>query len=174
MIYFSSTWAWNRQRGYRCSGLGGGTESCTRAPAPVASAQPSGGNSPGQGSTGAEAPPHPACSRVCSRGSHCGGKNQDSPDLAQTPLPLADPLALAILEPALRLFEVDPNPVLPWLVEAAEQLRAFCAYFLCDGHCQLNAKLSRIGKILDSLLSQNGVFGDVKGREISFDRRIIH
>jgi len=103
-----------------------------------------------------------------------GEKNQDSPDLAQTPLPLADPLALAILEPVLRLFEVDPNPVLPWLVEAAEQLRAFCAYFLCDGHCQLNAKLSRIGKILDSLLSQNGVFGDVKGREISFDRRIIH
>lgn len=42
------------------------------------------------------------------------------------------------------------------------------------GHCQLNAKLSRIGKILDSLLSQNGVFGDVKGREIFFDRRIIH
>src|SRR6266481_7038671 len=33
-----------------------------------------------------------------------------------------------------RVFEVDPNTVLQWLVEAAEQLRAFCAYFLCDLH----------------------------------------
>jgi transposase-like protein len=33
-----------------------------------------------------------------------------------------------------RVFEVDPNTVLQWLGEAAEQLRAFCAYFLCDVH----------------------------------------
>src|SRR5215475_13965119 len=33
-----------------------------------------------------------------------------------------------------RVFEVDPNTVLSWLVEAAEQLRAFSAYFLCDLH----------------------------------------
>ena len=33
-----------------------------------------------------------------------------------------------------RVFEVDPNTVLQWLVEVAEQLRAFCAYFLCDLH----------------------------------------
>jgi hypothetical protein len=33
-----------------------------------------------------------------------------------------------------RVFEVDPNTVLRWLVEAAEQLRAFSAYFLCDIH----------------------------------------
>jgi len=33
-----------------------------------------------------------------------------------------------------RVFEVDPNTVLQWLVEAAEHLRAFCAYFLCDLH----------------------------------------
>jgi IS1 family transposase len=33
-----------------------------------------------------------------------------------------------------RVFEVDANTVLHWLVEAAEQLRAFCAYFLCDLH----------------------------------------
>ena len=33
-----------------------------------------------------------------------------------------------------RVFEVDPNTVLQWLVEAAEQLRAFCAYFLCGLH----------------------------------------
>src|SRR5919109_4304865 len=33
-----------------------------------------------------------------------------------------------------RVFEVDANTVLQWLGEAAEQLRAFCAYFLCDVH----------------------------------------
>jgi IS1 family transposase len=33
-----------------------------------------------------------------------------------------------------RVFEVDANTVLHWLVEAAEQLRAFCASFLCDVH----------------------------------------
>src|SRR3989441_12345823 len=33
-----------------------------------------------------------------------------------------------------RVFEVDPHTVLQWLVEAAEHLRAFCAYFLCDLH----------------------------------------
>ena len=35
-----------------------------------------------------------------------------------------------------RVFEVDANTVLHWLVEAAEQLRAFSAYFLCDVHVQ--------------------------------------
>src|SRR5216684_8248442 len=33
-----------------------------------------------------------------------------------------------------RVFEVDPNTVLQWLVEAAEQLRAFSQYFLHDVH----------------------------------------
>jgi IS1 family transposase len=33
-----------------------------------------------------------------------------------------------------RVFEVDPNTVLHWLVEAAEQLQAFSVYFLCDVH----------------------------------------
>src|SRR5437870_6021770 len=35
-----------------------------------------------------------------------------------------------------RGFEVDPNTVLHWLVEAAEQLRAFSASFLCDLHLE--------------------------------------
>src|SRR5215471_10001363 len=35
-----------------------------------------------------------------------------------------------------RVFEVDANTVLQWLVEAAEQLRAFAAYFLCDLHLE--------------------------------------
>jgi hypothetical protein len=33
-----------------------------------------------------------------------------------------------------RVFEVDANTVLQWLVEAAEQLQAFTRYFLCDVH----------------------------------------
>src|SRR6266571_2140284 len=33
-----------------------------------------------------------------------------------------------------RGFEVAPNTVLHWLVEAAEQLRAFSCYFLCEVH----------------------------------------
>ena len=33
-----------------------------------------------------------------------------------------------------RVFEVDPNTVLHWLVEAAEQLKAFSASFLCNVH----------------------------------------
>jgi hypothetical protein len=33
-----------------------------------------------------------------------------------------------------RVFAVDPNTVLQWLVEAAEQLQAFSAFFLCDVH----------------------------------------
>jgi hypothetical protein len=34
-----------------------------------------------------------------------------------------------------RVFEIDPNTVLHWLVEAAEHLRAFSCYYLCDGSC---------------------------------------
>jgi IS1 family transposase len=33
-----------------------------------------------------------------------------------------------------RVFEMDPNTVLGWLVEAADQLAAFTRYFLCDVH----------------------------------------
>jgi len=35
-----------------------------------------------------------------------------------------------------RVFEVAPNTVLHWLIEAAEQLRAFSAYFLCALHLE--------------------------------------
>jgi hypothetical protein len=35
---------------------------------------------------------------------------------------------------AARMFEVDPNTVLGWLVEAAEQLQAFSRYVLCEVH----------------------------------------
>jgi hypothetical protein len=33
-----------------------------------------------------------------------------------------------------RVFEVDPNTVLQWLMEAAGQLTTFTRYFLCDVH----------------------------------------
>ena len=33
-----------------------------------------------------------------------------------------------------RVFEVDPNTVLGWLVEAAEPLTAFAHYLLCEVH----------------------------------------
>ena len=35
-----------------------------------------------------------------------------------------------------RVFEVDPNTVLRWLVEAADQLQAFSRYVLCEVHVQ--------------------------------------
>jgi IS1 family transposase len=60
-----------------------------------------------------------------------------------------------------RVFEVDPNTVLQWLVEAAEQLRAFSAYFLCAVHVrQLQ---------LDELYA---VLRGVKDGEISEERAI--
>jgi hypothetical protein len=57
-----------------------------------------------------------------------------------------------------RVFEVDPNTVLQWLVEAAEQLQAFTHYFLCDVHVtQLQ---------LDELYA---VIRDLKAEAISAD-----
>ena len=57
-----------------------------------------------------------------------------------------------------RVFEVDPNTVLHWLVEAAEQLQAFTRYFLCDVHVkQLQ---------LDELYA---VIRDLKAGEMSED-----
>jgi IS1 family transposase len=60
-----------------------------------------------------------------------------------------------------RVFEVDPNTVLGWLVEAAEQLQAFTRYFLCDVHVtQLQ---------LDELYA---VLREVKSGEISADEAV--
>ena len=60
-----------------------------------------------------------------------------------------------------RVFEVDPNTVLHWLVEAAEQLQAFTRYFLCDVHVtQLQ---------LDELYA---VIRDLKAGEMSEDDAI--
>jgi hypothetical protein len=55
-----------------------------------------------------------------------------------------------------RVFEVDPNTVLAWLVEAADQLQAFSSYFLHD------VQASQVQ--LDELYA---VLGEVKGGELS-------
>lgn len=60
-----------------------------------------------------------------------------------------------------RVFEIDPNTVLSWLVEAADQLRAFSQYFLHDLH------LRQIQ--LDELYA---VLSAVKAGEISADEAI--
>lgn len=49
--------------------------------------------------------------------------------LAKGPAPLS-----AMAGYTTRVFEVDPNTVLGWLVEAPEQLQAFSCCFLCDLH----------------------------------------
>jgi IS1 family transposase len=60
-----------------------------------------------------------------------------------------------------RVFESDPHTVLQWLVEAAEQLRAFSTYVLCDVHVhQLQ---------LDELYA---VLREVKAGELSDDEAI--
>jgi IS1 family transposase len=60
-----------------------------------------------------------------------------------------------------RVFEVDANTVLHWLIEAAEQLRAFSAYVLCELHLE---QLQ-----LDELYA---VLRDLKAGEISDDEAI--
>jgi IS1 family transposase len=56
-----------------------------------------------------------------------------------------------------RVFEVDPNTVLEWLVEAAEQLRAFSVYFLCDVHVrqlQLDELYAVLSAVKDGQMSE--------------------
>jgi transposase-like protein/IS1 family transposase len=60
-----------------------------------------------------------------------------------------------------RVFEIDPNTVLGWLVEAAEHLRAFSQYFLHDLH------LTQVQ--LDELYT---VLRAVKDQEMSEDEAI--
>src|SRR4029434_10443709 len=55
-----------------------------------------------------------------------------------------------------RVFEVDPNTVLHWLVEAAEQLRAFSQYCLHDLHLrqvQLDERYAVISALKNSQIS---------------------
>jgi IS1 family transposase len=55
-----------------------------------------------------------------------------------------------------RVFEIDPNTVLSWLVEAAEQLQAFSAYFLHELHLnqiQLDELYAVLGALRDGTVS---------------------
>lgn len=57
-----------------------------------------------------------------------------------------------------RVFEIDPNTVLQWLVEAAEQLQAFSAYFLHDVHLnqiQLDELYAILSAVRDGNLSED-------------------
>ena len=57
-----------------------------------------------------------------------------------------------------RVFEVAPTTVLQWLVEAAEQLRAFSAYFLCKLHLeqlQLDELYAVLREVKDGDLSED-------------------
>ena len=57
-----------------------------------------------------------------------------------------------------RVFEVDPNTVLQWLVAAAEQLKAFSAYVLCNVHVkqlQLDELYAVLREVKDGALSEN-------------------
>jgi IS1 family transposase len=49
-----------------------------------------------------------------------------------------------------RVFEVAPHTVLQWLIEAAEQLRAFSASFLCDLHLE-QLQLDEVYAVLRAL-----------------------
>ena len=56
-----------------------------------------------------------------------------------------------------RVFEVDPTTVLQWLVEAADQLRAFSTYFLHDLHLhqvQLDALYAVLSAVKDGTVSE--------------------
>src|SRR5262249_11322284 len=61
-----------------------------------------------------------------------------------------------------RVFEVAPNTVLHWLVEAAEQLTAFTSYFLCAVHVQ-QLQLDELYAVLSA----------VKDGEISDEEAIL-
>ncbi len=57
-----------------------------------------------------------------------------------------------------RVFEVAPNTVLQWLVEAADQLQAFSRYFLCDVHVrqvQLDELYAVLRAVKDGELSED-------------------
>src|SRR5215475_2125553 len=56
-----------------------------------------------------------------------------------------------------RVFEVAPNTVLTWLLDAAEQLRAFAAYFFCEVHVkqlQLDELYAVLSAVKDGELSE--------------------
>ena len=73
-----------------------------------------------------------------------------------------------------RVFEVDPNTVLHWLMEATEQLRAFAQYFLHDLHLtqvQLDELYAVLSALKDGTLPALGVGGDRPGEQVAAGAR---
>ena len=67
---------------------------------------------------------------------------------------LAEGLGIRATAP---VFEVDANTVLGWMVETADQLRAFSAYFLCDLHVkqlQLDELYAVLSAVKDGEISE--------------------
>ena len=87
-------------------------------------------------------------------GTICHGKQAAVELLVRVLACLAEGLGIRA---TARVFEVDPNTVLQWLVEAAEQLRAFSAYFLCDLHLE-QLQLDEVYAVLRDL--QAGAISD--------------
>jgi IS1 family transposase len=81
------------------------------------------------------------------------GKRMPAERLVRVVAALAEGLGIRAVA---RVFEVDPNTVLAWLVEAADHLQAFSSYFLHD------VQASQVQ--LDELFA---VLSEVKGGEIS-------
>jgi IS1 family transposase len=86
------------------------------------------------------------------------GKRVPAERLVRTVAALAEGLGIRAVA---RVFEVDPNTVLAWLVEAADQLQALSSYVLHD------VRVSQIQ--LDELFA---VLSEVKGGEISDTKAI--
>ena len=61
-----------------------------------------------------------------------------------------------------RVFEIDPNTVLSWLVEAAEQLKAFSAYFLHELHLN-QVQLDELYAVLSAV--RNGDISEAEAIE---------
>ena len=66
-------------------------------------------------------------------GTRCHGKQTEGERIGRVLTCLAEGRGIRA---TARVFAVDANTVLHWLVEAAEQRTAFCASFLCDLHVQ--------------------------------------
>jgi IS1 family transposase len=91
-------------------------------------------------------------------GTLCHGKQASVELIVRVVACLAEGLGIRA---TARVFEVDANTVLHWLIEAAEQLRAFSASFLCDLHLEQRQ--------LDEVYA---VLRDVKAGEISDDEAL--
>jgi hypothetical protein len=87
-------------------------------------------------------------------GTICHGKHAAVERIVHVLACLAEGLGIRA---TARVFEVDANTVLQWLVEAAEQLRAFSASFLCDLHLE-QLQLDELYAVLRDL--KGGVIND--------------